>query len=73
VRVLGICLLGMALFEGVLGRVPRTLFWKTIGYVTGPAAMVRVVISIFVAMFFILAPDVVIRFLAEAKGLPKPH
>lgn len=73
VRVGGIFLLGVALYQGVLGRVPRMLFYRTIGYVKGPAAMVSVVITIFVAMFFILAPDLVIRFLAEAKGLPQPH
>jgi hypothetical protein len=32
-----------------------------------------VVTTFFVAAFLILAPDVVVRFLAEADGLPVRH
>jgi hypothetical protein len=74
VRVAGIFLLGMALYEGVLGRVPLTSWlWKTSGYMRGPAAMALVVSTIFIAVFFILAPDFVIRFADEAKGVPVRH
>jgi hypothetical protein len=74
VRAAGTFLLGMALYEGVLGRVPLTSWlWSTTGYTKGPAAMALVVGTIFVAAFFILAPDLVIRILAEARGLPVRH
>src|SRR5215469_5774505 len=74
VRVAGVFLLGMALYEGVLGRVPLTgPLQKTTGYLKGPLAMALVVGTIFVAVFLILAPDLVIRFLAEATGLPVGH
>jgi hypothetical protein len=74
VRVAGIFLLGMALYEGVLGRVALTGVWQqTTGYVKGPVARALVVGTIFVAAFLILAPDLVVRFLAEADGLPVHH
>jgi hypothetical protein len=67
-RVAGIFLLGMALYEGLLGRVPLTGFLETTtGYVKGPVAMALVVGTIFVAVFLILAPDLVVRLLGEAK------
>ena len=74
VQVAGVFLLGLALYEGLLGRVALTGIWnQTTGYVKGAFAMVLVIGTIFVAMFFILAPDLVIRLLAEARGLPVPH
>lgn len=75
VRVAGIFLLGMALYEGVLGRVPLIGYWNynTTGYVKGPAAMALVAGTIFVAAFLILAPELVIQLLAAAGGLPQRH
>jgi hypothetical protein len=74
VRVAGIFLLGMAIYEGLSGRVPLiSWFWKTSGYVKGPLAMVLVVGTILVASFLVLAPDLVIHFLAMTQGLPDPH
>ena len=74
IRVAGIFLLGMALYEGTLGRVPLTGFWnQTTGYLKGTFAMVLVVGTIIFAAFLILAPDLVIRFLAEVRGLPVRH
>ena len=70
VRVAGVFLLGMALYEGMLGRVPLLWFWQTTGYVKGPAAWALVVGTIFIAAFFVLAPDLVIRVLAMSQGLP---
>jgi hypothetical protein len=73
-RVAGIFLLGMVLYEGLLGGVALTGVWQqTTGYVKGPVAMALVVSIIFVAAFFVLAPDLIIRFLAEAEGLPVRH
>jgi hypothetical protein len=72
VRVGGIFLLGMALYEGVLGRVPLLWFWQTTGYVRGPVAMMLVVSTIFIACFLVLAPDLVIHLLAMTQGLPDP-
>ena len=73
-RVAGIFLLGMALYEGLSGRVPLT-GWRnnTTGYVKGTFAMALVVGTIFVAVLLIFAPDLVIRFLAEADGQPAPR
>jgi len=67
-------LLGMALYEGLSGRVPLT-GWRnnTTGYVKGTFAMALVVGTIFVAVLLIFAPDLVIRFLAEADGQPAPR
>ena len=64
IRVAGIFLLGMAAYEGVMGRVPMTRFWQVKSYVTGTFAMVIVVITIFIGAFFALAPDLVLRFMA---------
>jgi hypothetical protein len=41
--------------------------------VKGPVAIALVVGTIFVAVFLILAPDLVIRMLAEVDGLPVRH
>ena len=69
VRVAGIFLLGMALYEGVLGRVALTGVWQqTTGYVKGPVAMTLVIGTIFVAAFLILEPDLIIRMLADVHG-----
>lgn len=67
VRVAGIFLVGMALYEGLLGRVPLT-GWRnnTTGYVKGPAATALVVGTILVGAVFILAPELVIQVLAMA-------
>ena len=70
VRVAGVFLLGMALYEGVMGRVPLMWFWQTTGYATGRVAMALVVTTIFIAAFLVLAPDLVIRVLAMVQGLP---
>jgi len=74
VRVAGIFLVGVALYEGLLGRVPLT-GWRnnTTGYVKGPVATALVVGTIFVGAFFILAPDLLIRVLAVANRLPERH
>lgn len=73
-RVAGVFLLGMALYEGVLGRVPLTgVMENTTGYVKGPFAMVLVVITIFAAAFLILTPDLVLQLLASSQGLSQHH
>ena len=74
VRVAGVFLLGMAVYEGLLGRVALTGIWQqTTGYVKGPLAMALMVGTIFAAAFLILAPDLVIGFLADVDGLPEPR
>ena len=58
----------------MLGRVALTgVLQTTTGYVKGTVAMSLVVGTIFVAAFLILAPDLIIRFLAEADGLLVRH
>lgn len=74
IRVAGVFLLGMALYEGVLGRVPLNgVMENTTGYVKGPLAMALVVITIFAAAFLILTPDLVLQLLASSQDLPQHH
>ena len=70
VRVGGVFLLGMGLYEGAVGRVPLQWNWQTTGYLKGPAAIAIVAGTIFVGTFLILAPDVVLRLLA---ALPRHY
>ena len=65
-RIAGLFMLGMALYEGHLGRVPLhgPFSWKTTGYLRGPAAAVVVVTAIFLSGFLIFTPKLVIALLA---------
>jgi hypothetical protein len=73
VRVAGVFLLGMSLYQGVRGKVPLTGYdWRTQGYLTGAAALAVSVSVVFVSVFFIVKPDLVIGLLAATHGLPVP-
>ena len=72
-RVGGLFLVGIALYEAMIGRVPLQWNWQTTGYLIGPGAMLVVAITIFIGTFLIAAPDVVLHVLAQAHGLPDPH
>jgi hypothetical protein len=69
IRVAGVFLLGISLYEIVLGRVPLIgiFSWKPRGYVKGPVAAALIVGMIFVSGFFIFAPDLVLKFVATTR------
>lgn len=64
IRVAGVFLLGEALYQAILGRVPLT-GWsnKTTGYLRGPAATTLIIGTIVLSMVFIAAPAAVVRLL----------
>ncbi len=72
-RVAGLFLVAIALYEAVIGRVPLQWNWQTMGYLRGTAAMAVVASTLFIGMFLILAPDIVLRLLARSQGLPDIH
>jgi hypothetical protein len=64
VRVAGVYLAGLSIYQGLLGKVPLTgPSWKTTGYLTGAAATVVSAAVIFISMFLIFAPRWVIEVL----------
>ena len=70
---LGICVAGALLFaeaayQAIMGRVPLT-GWsqRTTGYLQGPAATALIVATVILSVFFITAPDSVIRLLARMR------
>jgi hypothetical protein len=68
VRVAGVYMLGLSLYEGILGRVPLVNYaWKVNSYLTGPAAVALSAVMIFFSVFFIIDPGVVIRLVAMAR------
>ena len=64
IRVAGVFLLGLALYEGLTGRVPMVRFWQTKSYVRGPIAMAIVISTVCIGAFFALAPGLVLRLVA---------
>jgi hypothetical protein len=69
VRVAGVFLLGQSFYQAMLGRVPLTGWsWQTTGYLKGPAASALVAAMIFLSLFFIFTPDVVLRLLATVTA-----
>ena len=74
IRLAGVFLLGMAVYEGLLGRVALTGVWEqTTGYMRGRGVLALVVGEIVVAALMILAPDLIIQFLAEVSGIAVHH
>ena len=75
VRIAGVFLLGMSLYEGILGRVPLMgrFSWKTKGYLKGPLATAVIVSVFFGGAFCTFAPDVVIRLLATTNWSNVPR
>jgi hypothetical protein len=67
VRVAGVFILGQSLYEAMLGRVPLVYFWKTTGYLKGPAATALIAGMIALSLVLIFAPDAVIRLLAMTR------
>ena len=67
IRVAGFFMLGLSVYEAILGRVPLMgpFSWKATGYLKGSAAAVLIAVMLVLSMFFILAPDAVIAFLAR--------
>jgi hypothetical protein len=72
-RVAGVFLVAIALYEAVIGRVPLQWNWQTTGYLRGTAAMVVVASTIFIGVFLIFAPEIVLHLLARSQGLPDLH
>jgi hypothetical protein len=69
VRVAGAFLLGMGMYEILLGRVPLTGWtWKTTGTLTGPAAMVLSAVVMAAGAFLLFAPDLAIGLLATLSA-----
>jgi hypothetical protein len=66
IRVAGFFLLGLSVYEAILGSVPLMgpFSWKATGYLKGSVATVLIAVMVFLSMFLILAPDAVIAFLA---------
>src|SRR5690242_7741249 len=62
VRIAGVFLLGLALYEAVLGRVPLIgrFSWTTRGYLRGPAATALILTIVLISAVFIFAPNLVI-------------
>jgi hypothetical protein len=69
IRVAGVFLLGLSVYEAILGRVPLMgpFSWKARGYLTGSVAMALLAAMVFLSVFLILAPDIVIAFLAKTN------
>jgi hypothetical protein len=67
VRIAGVFLMGMALYEGFLGRVPMmgAFTWKTTSYLKGPAAIAVIAIVMMAGAFCAFTPGVVMSFLAR--------
>jgi hypothetical protein len=62
VRVAGVYMAGLSIYQGLLGKVPLVgITWKTTGYLTGAAATVVSAAIILISMFFIFAPRWVIE------------
>jgi hypothetical protein len=56
VRVAGVFLAGLSIYQGLLGRVPLIgVTWKTTGYLTGAATVVSAAVTL-VGMFLIFEP-----------------
>jgi hypothetical protein len=69
VRVAGVFLAGLSIYQGLLGRVPLVgITWKTTGYLTGAAATIVSAAVIFISMFLIFEPRLVIELIAFAHG-----
>ena len=66
IRVAGFFMLGLSVYEAILGRVPLMgpFSWKATGYLKGPVATVLIAVMVVLSMFLILVPDAVIAFLA---------
>ena len=57
IRVAGLFLFGLGVYEGLNERVPMMgLFWRIRGYMTGPAALAFGAATVFVSVFFIIEP-----------------
>ena len=69
IRVAGVFLLGLSVYEAISGRVPLMgpFSWKARGYLTGPVAVALIALMVFLSVFLILAPGAVINLLAEMK------
>jgi len=69
VRVAGVFLASLSIYQGLLGRVPLVgVAWKTTGYLTGAAATVLSAALTLVSMFLIFQPRWVIAVLANRAG-----
>ena len=69
VRVAGVFLASLSIYQGLLGRVPLVgAAWKTTGYLTGAAATVVSAAVTLVSMFLIFQPTWVIAVLAQRAG-----
>jgi hypothetical protein len=69
VRVAGIFLAGLSMYQGLLGRVPLIgVTWKTTGYLTGTVATVVSAAVTLVSMFLIFERCWVIAVLAHRAG-----
>lgn len=61
-------MLGQPVYEAVKGRVPLTGWsWRTTGCLRGSAATAVIAAMIFASVFFIFAPDAVIRLVATTE------
>ena len=68
VRIGGVFIFGLCLYEAVLGRVPLTGWTnKTTGYLRGPLATAIVVAGMLFGLFLAVAPDTAIQLLAAVK------
>jgi hypothetical protein len=74
VRVAGVFLAGLSIYQGLLGRVPLIgVAWKTTGYLTGAAASVVSAAVIFISMFLIFEPRWAIEVVQAMHGETQPN
>jgi hypothetical protein len=73
VRVAGVYLAGLSLYQGLCGKVPLVnAAWGTTGYLTGAAATVVSAAVVILSMVLILEPRWVISVLAHFVS-PEPR
>jgi hypothetical protein len=74
VRLAGVYLAGLSLYQGLCGKVPLIdITWRTTGHLTGAAAAALSAAVIVLSMFLIFEPSWVISVLAPlAAPQPKP-